>query len=247
MHPSALISTWRMWVALPLIAVAALLASGCVKADIELTMAPDGTVNGTVLLAYDREFMQGFEMTAESARETLRMELEDEAGADFKCEPWEDATYLGVECKVSGATMEELSAEVVMDYQLTFTRVDDTVSMSGEVDLRELGTEFDGVENFDTRLQVTFPGLMQRQTDGEGLEKTVAWQFQLGRRTEIQAVAAIQASVDSSTEIPWLLIGASAIVLLVVAGAVGFFILRRGRAAPPPAPPEPPAAGPVAY
>lgn len=226
---------------LMLIAIAAI-ATGCLKAEIVLTIASDGTANGTAVLAYDKAFMESNNITEETTLESLTEELEDEGGPAFECEPWEDDDFYGVECTVEDATLEELSEEVVMGNELSFTtdEEDGTFQVSGEVDLRDVEPEGEGLDNFDASLQVEFPGLLQEQTDGEGTEKTVTWQFELGSRTQVMAVA-----LGGGGGPPWLLIGGVIGVLVVFGIVVGVVLFLRRRSSTPPVPPAPSASEPA--
>jgi hypothetical protein len=239
MPASRVKSTWPRWLATAVLMAIAVFASGCLKADINLTLAKDGTADGTVVLALSKAYMTTNGMTEADAEQSMRDQLEDEGGPAFECDHWEDGTYLGVECTVEGATLEELSAEDVMGYQLTFENVDDTIDLSGDVNLQSLDPATAGFEDFESTLAVEFPGLVQEQTDGEQDERTVTWEFELGRRTQVLATAAIGGGI------PWLLLGGGLAILLVVGAVVAFVLIRRRTPATPtqPTQPSPPPGG----
>jgi hypothetical protein len=234
-------------IAIPLLALFATIASGCLKADIQLTLAPDGTADGTVILAYTRALIASNEMSDAEARDALQQELEDENGPAFDCEPWDDTTYLGVECTFEGATLEELNEEDVMGHQLTFEQEEDSISVAGDVDLQGIDPANEVFDDFDAQLQIDCPGQIQEQTDGEEDNRTVTWQLEAGETIQVAATSAIGGSI------PWLLVGVGAGLLIVIIGVVAIVLLRRRsgstQASPPPAAPSapttptPPAAG----
>jgi hypothetical protein len=215
------------------LAVLALLAAGCMKADISLTVSSNGIVDGTLLVGYERTFITGTGAELTQWQTDFAASLEDPGGSGppLDCEPWGDETYVGVDCSLVGATLADVSAHDRLGGSLTLERDADQIHAFTMIDLSHFP---EGMPNFDIQLEVTFPGPILRQTNGSAAERTVTWAMPAGQRTQIDALAGIGPTAsDGGGTLPVLAIGLGAAGLLVSIGVgVVVVLLRRRRASP---------------
>jgi hypothetical protein len=208
----------------------ALLVAGCIKADVSLTVDADGIVNGSVLIGYERTSLGSAGTDLADWQENFEASLEDPTGngPPLDCEPWEDETYVGVDCQLTGATLDQVSAHDRLGGQLTLEQDGDEIHAFTMFDL-SFFTQ--GVDNLDVQIDVTFPGPILRQTNGSVNERTVSWVVPAGRRTQIDALATVEATEsDAPGSVPILAIGLGVAGLLVGVGVV--VLIRRRRASP---------------
>lgn len=189
-------------------AIAVLLAvalTGCLKLDMELSIEAD-TVNGTMVVAVDRQMMQLFEMEPDDIFDDAD---EDEIATidGVTTTPYEDDDWIGVEYTLNRVLLDdlnELAADDEESPQILYDEQDGTYEFSMTVDLSDFFGEdeldedddlgFPGLdpaalqEDFEVRVAVTFPGEVTDH-NGQVAGTTVTWTPEPGERTEMRAVA----------------------------------------------------------
>jgi hypothetical protein len=198
----------------------ALLLTGCLKLDMELTIGSDDSVSGSVVFGVSKDVL---ELTGGSAEDLLGGETpfpSDQPGVT--AEPYDDGEFAGQEFKFDGVPISEFSDEQDPD-SLTIVREGDTFEVSGALDLSSGVTGATGpdAEQFfssaEIRIAITFPGsVVEANGDIDG--NTVVWEPRFGERLELQAVgSAIDTGGDSNTTVLLLIGGAIVVVVIVVA------------------------------
>jgi hypothetical protein len=196
------------------VAVAALsmvAVTGCIKLDMDLSVEGD-TVDGTVVVALDRQAAQVFELAPEEF-------FDDPGEDDFRVldgvtvEPYEDDDWLGIVYLFHRVHLDDLNelagddeelprivhdaASGTYEFRMTF----DMTDMAG-LDVDEFGEEagddlgFPGLDpaalldSFEVRVAVTFPGEVTDH-NGELSGTTVTWRPEPGALIEMRATAQV--------------------------------------------------------
>jgi hypothetical protein len=184
--------------------------TGCIKLDMDLSVEGD-TVDGTIVMAIDRQTAQLFEMEPEEF-------FDDPGEDDFRVldgvtvEPYEDDDWLGIVYLFHRVDLDDLNdlagdddelprivhdaASGTYEFRMTF----DMTDMAGLDDVDEFGEEagddpgFPGLDpsalldTFEVRVAVTFPGEVTDH-NGELSGTTVTWQPEPGELVEMRATA----------------------------------------------------------
>jgi hypothetical protein len=212
--------------------------TGCLLADVDLTVTEDRTVEGTLRIAWDRAFLEQIDRDPVEAQQEILDDLTDDAPDGMTCEPWEEPVYIGAACELVGVSIDDINQAEAFDQRLTLLEAGDDVVLSAVIDLDEVPTENpDLLETFQASVRVSFPGRVIDATgpiDG----RTVTWEPQPGERTELLATAELVA--DSSTPIPVGVIGLVVVIVLLVAGLM---LADRAQHAPDRRRIEPPSGG----
>jgi hypothetical protein len=213
------VSTLR-GVALLLLAV---VLAGCVRAEIELSVTSERTVEGTVLLAWHTDFLERIERDPAEAQQEILDDLADDAPDGMACAPFEDDEAIGATCTLDGVRLEDMNEAEVFNQRLTFVEAGDDVVLSAVVDLDEVPAD----ESMEASVRVTFPG---RVIDASGPidGRTAIWEPKAGERTELQATARLLP--ESQAPIPfWVftLILAVVALVVVIAGVEWMQVRRR--------------------
>ena len=167
----------------------ALALTGCLRADVDLTVTENRTVEGTLLLAWDKGFLAQVDRDPAAAQQEILDDLSDDAPDGMTCEPWEDPEFIGAACELVGVSLDEINEAEAFDQRITLLEAGDDVVLSAIVDLDEVPTDNpDLLETFEASVRFTFPG---RVSDASGsIDGTsVTWEPQLGERTELLATA----------------------------------------------------------
>jgi hypothetical protein len=195
------------------------LLSGCLKATQELTLNEDDTVDGTVIFAVNKEFL---EMAGVSADDFLQQLTEGEGplptGVEYETAPYEDDEFVGSEFTFSGAPLSAFSGG---NGELGITREGDEFVVAGTLDATSEELDPTGtpgaeqiLESFDVRISVTFPGDVS-ESNGEVDGTTVSWAPELGATTEISARGSAIATGGGGVLL-MILIGAAILVVIVL-------------------------------
>lgn len=241
-----------------LLALAAMVVlSGCFKLDMELELASDDTVDGSIVVAAQRSFAElaGGE---DALRESLSQDGsglvgEQPSAGSVEARDYEDDDWIGVEYVIDDVPLEEFGSGETGD--LSITRDGDEFVVSGTMDLTG-GVSDDPAANAmldeaEIEISITFPGGIV-SSNGEEDGNTVTWTPVAGEVLEVDAVGSAEGGL------PWGLIGAVLAVLLLVVVGVVLLLVVRGRqpapaatplgdgsivpgGAPPPVSPAPPA------
>jgi len=217
-----------------MVAVLALLLTGCLKLDMDLAIGSDDTVSGSIVFGVSKDVL---ELTGGSAEDLLGGETpfpSDQPGVT--AQPYDDGDFAGQEFTFDGVPIAEFSDQEDPD-ALTIVREGDTFEVSGVLDLSSGATGATGpdAEQFfssaEIRVAITFPGeVIEANGDVDG--NTVAWEPNFGERLELQAVgSAIDSGGDSNTTM-LLVIGGAVIVVIIVVVAI---VMSRRKKGPEPA------------
>ena len=199
--------------------------SGCLRYNIDLTLASDNTASGTVVTAVQEGV--GEQVGAASDQEALDELFADSpfatsdgqfVASDYSEEGWVGKTYA-----FEGFALDELDA---FEELFTVERVGDEFVLTGDVapvNADELDQVPTGAESL---LAITFPGEVTSH-NGTLEGNTVTWD--LFAQTEPLAATA-DATLGTDLTILWVAI-AAIVALLLIAAVVLFVVLRRGRGA----------------
>jgi LppM domain len=205
----------------------AILATGCFRAHVDLTVANDNTVSGTALLAYERAGLQELDRDPQDARGELLSDLELDAPAGMTCAAWDDDEYIGAQCQLERVTFDDLSLTDTFQQEIVIVREGDKIRLFATIDLGDVPVgNPELIDAFDVQIRVTFPGPVISQQNGQIDGQSVTWTLPPGEKTEIAAVAEAGAG---GGEVPW----APVIGLLLAVTLVALVLaVRRSRAAP---------------
>jgi hypothetical protein len=211
------------------IAALAVLLSGCLKATQELTLNPDDTVDGTVVFAVNKAFLEMAGITADDfLQEVTQGDGPVPQGVEYDTAPYEDDDFVGSEFTFEGAPLAAFNDPGSGD--LAIAREGDVFVVSGTLDATSEELDPTGtpgaqqiLDSFDVRISVTFPGEVESAT-GEIDGKTVTWTPALGETTEISARGSAVASGGGVGALPLILIG---IVVVLVVIALVIMMSRR--------------------
>lgn len=206
------------------IASLAVLLSGCLKATQELTLNEDDTVDGEIVFAVDKSFLELAGITADDfLEETTGGEGPVPEGIEFETEPYEDEDYIGSRFTFEGAPLTAFSDPEGGD--LSIVREGDTFVVAGSLDADTEDIDPTGtpgaeeiLDSFDVRISITFPGEVQEAT-GEIDGTTVTWTPELGETTEISARGSAVASEGGGGgggATLWIVLGALAVLVVIV-------------------------------
>ena len=221
----------RMRTAGRLVAVGALavLLTGCIKLNIDLSVSSDNKVSGNMVFAFSKQLLQ---LTGQSAQDVIGSAApipSDLPGLSSK--PYDDGDFAGEEFTFSDVPLSQF-ANSGSD-SLNIVRDGDVFKVSGVLDLSTDQTTGsanipglqDALSSADIRISITFPGAVSG-SNGEIDGNTVTWRPKIGDRLELQATgSAIESGSSSTTTI--LLIAGIALVAVIVIVAVAMTMRRR--------------------
>jgi hypothetical protein len=222
---------WLRAIALATVALAtATLVAGCFTLDMDLQVRADDTVDGSVVLAVDKEFAEragGEDAFVDSltSGDSSLFGQEPSAGT-VEARRYSAGSRVGVEFLLSGVPVSDFGRGTADD--LSIVRVGDTFVVSGVIDVRQgladAGSASERLlRSAEIRLSIGFPGdVVSSNGDVDG--KTVTW---TPDATEPQTISAVG---KAANDFPWaLVIGGMAVVGL--AAVVLVVMLQRGRGA----------------
>lgn len=221
-----------------LAALGLVVLSGCFKLDMEIELASDNTVDGSIIVAVDRDQAELFG-GEDALREALSGEGEGLLGENpdtgsVTTNDYEDDDWIGNEYEFSDVALDEFSGTEAGD--LSITREGDEFIVEGSLDLSQ-GAEADPaanalLESAEAEISITFPGGVTT-SNGDEDGNTVTWSPVAGEITEISAVGSAESGL------PWtLIVAVIALLTLVVVGVV-LLVTVRGRDVAPAAGPLP--------
>jgi hypothetical protein len=205
-------------------ATAILLLSGCVRFQADLTVTPENTLNGDIVVASivgDGSIDEAKDR-AQSMEEQLLPNL---SGADgvTRTEYDEDG-YAGSRFTLSNTPLEAINSDSA-NGSLSLQRDGDTFTFDGAVDLSP-DSDDEPAENADEsniEVAITFPGAVTDH-NGELEGTTVRWSTGYGGSLDMRAVA----SAESAGPPAWVWI-VGAIVVVAAIGTIIVVGLRRSR------------------
>ncbi len=213
--------------AIAALGIVAILVTACFKAEIDLTVAADNTISGTVLLAYERAGLEELDRTPADAQDELLADLEFDAPGGMTCEAWDDDAYIGARCDLEGVTFDDFSLTDTFQQEIVIVREGDRIRLFADIDLSDVPlSNPELIDAFDVQIRVTFPGRVISQQNGQIEGQTVTWRLPPGELTEIGAVAEAGPAAD---EVPW---GPAIGALLALTLVALVLAVRRSRAKP---------------
>jgi hypothetical protein len=214
------------------IAAMALLLSGCLKLTQDLTLNEDDTVDGEIVFAVSKSFLELSGVTTEDFLDQMTQgEGPLPEGVEYDTEPYEDDEYVGNRYSFEGAPLSTFSGTEGTD--LSIVREGDMFVVSGTLDATSEEIDPSGIpggedvlDSFDVRISITFPGAVE-SASGEIEGNTVTWTPALGETTDISARGSAVDDGGGGGALAWILLGAI-VVLGVVALVVAFGRTKRG-------------------
>jgi hypothetical protein len=205
-----------------------LVLAGCVRFQADLTLTPENTVSGSVVVAVvltddTDETREGTIAAAEQIATGLLGDLATTPGVTSV--EYEQDSYLGQRLDFQNVPLTAFSG--TEPGALHFERDGDEYVFSGAIDFSGESTGGSGAEDDgNLTVKVTFPGTVT-ETDGTVEGTTVSWSTAVDQRLEMNARGAATAP---GLPIP-LIIGIVAAVLLAAAVVVVILVLRGRRQA----------------
>lgn len=234
------------------VGILVLTLAGCVRFQADLTLTPENTVDGRIVVAVLMS-----EDTTEARASALTAAAQIEAGllgtlrsaAGVTVRDYEEDDYLGTSIEFAGVPLDAFSGEE--PESLAFSRDGDGYVFSGVLDFGDEAeaNDADAADEPDgnLRVSVTFPGEVTSH-NGDLAGTTVTWTTTLEQRVEMSARGL---ATPSGPPVLFLVLMIGGGILLAAAVIVVVLLLvRRSRAATPPStptqpsPPAPPAAAP---
>jgi hypothetical protein len=170
--------------------VIAVLATACFRADVDLTLTSDSTINGTVLLAYERAGLEELDRSPNDAQGELLADLEVDAPEGMTCEAWDDEGYIGARCELQRVTFDAFSLTDTFQQEIVIVREGDRIRLFAVINLGDVPVgDQELIDAFDVRIRVKFPGRVISQQNGMLDGQTVTWSLPPGEQTAIEAVA----------------------------------------------------------
>lgn len=221
----------RVAVIAGLVAVA---ATGCIKADMQLELQADDTVDGSMIVAFDKSLADMMGEDLDSMQEQMLGESGEGLPDDAKAEEYEDDKYIGSRFTFTDAPLAEFN-----DGDMSITHESDEFIVSGSMDASsgDLGEQGDlgnlgglgGMAEPDIVLAITFPGEVLEH-NGELDGTTVTWRPSLGENVEISARARYSGGSGLPTWL-WAIVGV--VVVAAIIGGIFWFSRRRQNAQAP--------------
>ena len=156
---------------------AGLVAAGCVRVQVGLSVSPTDLVSGDVVAAALPN-----PTSAQGPKLTVPQDMADQVSA----KPYSSGGYVGTELTFNNLTFTQL-AELISGgtdqkshFQLNFQRSQDLVNFGGSADLSQLTSDA------QVQLKVTFPGPVL-STNGNNDAGTVTWSLPPGQVTTFNA------------------------------------------------------------
>ncbi|MDG4800486.1 DUF3153 domain-containing protein [Micromonospora sp. WMMD980] len=241
-------------IAVCLALVAAL--SGCMQLNLGLTVNPDDTISGQLLLTAQKSVLKQRNPDVAVAFAELRQNIPTlPAGTETR---YEDPNYYGIQISYRRTPLAQFTSEsvnLVRDGDLyRFSLPLDPKKYGGKVAEQDPRNQQAFMTLMSFEISVTFPGRVL-DTNGTRTGRSVSWKVIANqpKPAELRAVAeappppatSAAAAVVSGGSFPWLLVVGAVVVLLLVAAVVVVLLLRRRRGGSPADPSNAPTTGPA--
>jgi hypothetical protein len=192
-----------------MLAIVALLSTGCVRVRAGLAVSPEDTVSGTIDIGTPDGAPGG---------NGPPLQVPSDLSGDVTVTRYEQDGYVGSHLSFEDLTFDDvsrllpqISPTTSSAIRLQLRRAGDRVILSGQVDLTRVSAE-----SADVQLKMAFPGTV-RQTDGTVSQGVVGWTFAPGEVGEVNAVAEYP-DPNAPSWVSWALL--LTLVVLVAAGVV---------------------------
>lgn len=173
------------FMSLALLGAAALTLSGCMRMQVDMTVAEDDTVDGTVVFAFQESIL---ELMGDDA-DSLFAEMDFESDQGVTVADYEQDGFVGKEYTFAATPLADFNS----DGGLTITREGDEFVVAGQMDLQgDSGEEVPGMEgmldSFDISITLAFPGEVT-SSNGEITGNSVTWKPVYGEANPLEARA----------------------------------------------------------
>jgi hypothetical protein len=204
-----------------------LLTTGCIKLEMDMNVAADDTVSGTMVLAVSKSLAEL------STGGTPSTDSLFESNAFVKVEPYDDGEFTGSSYIFQGIPLSEFKPDIGDGSEFGIQRQGDNIVVSGVLDTSSQGAELESspfgesimrtiAETTSIRISITLPGEIL-ETNGEVQGQTITWNGAFGDKLEIQAVTISPLSVLSN----WILMGAILVGVLILVIVLAIVIRNR--------------------
>ncbi len=154
---------------LALVGLVALTLSGCVRMDIAMTLHPDDTVDGSMVMAISDEVATSMGMDPQTLWDEAMAEGGTELPEGGTQEPYAQDGYTGVRYTLDPAPISAMTTAGDVTDDMRIVREGDEFVLDGTMDLTEMTADAAGddasaqmqeamLDQFDIRLSFTFPG-----------------------------------------------------------------------------------------
>jgi hypothetical protein len=210
------------------LAVLAVLTSGCVKADVSLTVRSDDQVDGTIVMAVDRTYAPPGGQAPDALLDQVTQRVFHGTATGSLQEPYADSQYVGRRVTIQGMSLLDFNRGT-SDGGLKIVHQGSQFRLSGTVDTIDLAAAGGAssaasadriAQTFDVVIQVTFPGPV-KQSNGTVSGDTVTWRPRFGQRLALSAVAD-----DGSGPPGWLIPAVLLVVAVALVGAAAWRVRR---------------------
>lgn len=229
----------RIWGLIATSLATVLLTSGCIKLEMDMTVATDDTVSGNMVFAISKSLaeMAAEESETESATTPETNNLFADA-ENVTIEPFDDGEFVGSSYSFESLPLAQFAPQVGENSAFAIERQGDNLVISGVLDTSTEGEELEANPFADSitagfaastsiRVSVTLPGEII-ETNGQVEGQTITWIGTFGERVDLQAVAVSPVS----TPINWLLVGGITGIALGISGVLlTVFVGRKKRVA----------------
>lgn len=209
----------------------AVTATGCIKADMQLELKSDDTVDGSMIVAFDKSLADMMGEEIDSMEEEILGGSGEGLPDDAEAESYEDDKYVGTRFTFNDAPLDEFNeGDMSITHEGDEFVVKGTMDASGgdlgdQGELGDLGGLGEMTEP-DIVLAITFPGEVLDH-NGELDGTTVTWRPTLGESAEINA----RARDTGSSGLPawlWAIIGVVAVAAII--GGIFWYSRRKQNA-----------------
>lgn len=214
-----------------------LLLSGCFKIDADFTVNSDETVDGTMIVAVEQDFLDAMgELGGESEDGGDLITNPEDLPEGTEVEDYDEDGYVGQKVTFEGVTLDEMMSSMdegdAAADEWSLTHEGDEFVFEGTMDMTSGEDEIDMsgmMEGAEISISMTFPGDVT-ESNGEVDGNTVTWEPKVGELNEMRAVASDEAGF------PLALVAGIVVAVLLLAGLGAFIVLGRRRTAPAAAP-----------
>ncbi len=212
-----------------------LLLSGCFKVDADFKVNADETVDGTMIVAIDKEFQEMLGSMGDGSTEDEDLITLDDMPEGTEVEDYDQGGFVGQKVTFEGVTFEEIMSSADEDAEVTdewtLTHEGNELVFEGTFDMTSQDEAMDMtafMKDADISISMEFPGDIS-ESNGEIDGNTVTWTPEIGDANEMRAVAADEPGFPLG-----LVIGAILGVSLLIGLGVFLVLSRRKSAASSP-------------
>ena len=212
-------------VALALVTVVGL--SGCIRYNVDMTLSPDNTASGTIVIAVQKGV--GQQMGLASDQDALTQLFgESPFGPNFTPKEYKDGDWVGKSYTFSGVAITDLADLAAL---FTVVRDGDVYSVDGAGAPITADEKKQLPPGAESRMSITFPGPVI-ESNGTVVGNTVTWN--LFDMTDPVHATGKAIAAGSGWSVPtWLLIAGGTSLIALIGAAVLVLMRRRRNPATP--------------